>query len=240
MVNFIRSLMLVAALPLFAQLDQKPVPPPAKADGALLTAGVFRYAVKVAMGERTMNMDVTSTLKKEDGVWKATDSTVLPNGTVEESTVLDGSTLLLLSRKIKQGPVTVQFEIKAGKAVGSMEMNGQTRPVQVDLDDVLFADGAGSPQALGALPLTAGYKARFHNLDVMKQKNKPMQVEVTGEETVTVAAGTFSAWKLQVGPVDGSAPAFSFWIDKATRKYVKSTGTLPQGGGASVTAELVP
>jgi dipeptidyl aminopeptidase/acylaminoacyl peptidase len=212
----------------------------AKADGKLLKAGTYKYAVSIALGERRMNMEVTSELRAEGGVWLAKDSTAMPNGVVEESAVLDLATLAVLSRRIKQGPATAEFTVKDGKAVGSMAMNGQTRPMELALDGPLFADGAGSPQALGALPLAEGYQATFHNFDVMKQKNKLMTVAVVGKEAVRVPAGPFTAWKVRVAPADGSGPELFFWVDLETRKYVKSTGIFPQMGGATMTAELLP
>jgi len=104
----------------------------------------------------------------------------------------------------------------------------------------LLADGAGSPQVLGTLPLAAGYKATFTNFDLMKQRAKQMQLEVTGQEKVTVPAGTFDAWKLEVVSTDGGNEKLTFWIDVKSRRYVKSTATLPQMGGALMTSELQP
>ncbi|MFN0103856.1 MAG: alpha/beta fold hydrolase [Bryobacteraceae bacterium] len=212
----------------------------AKADGSLLKAGVYKYAVTVVLGEKKMYMQVTSTFKEEGGAWHVTDAMTTPGGDVVESVVLAKDTLQLMKRTVKQGPATIQLEVKDGKAVGSVSVNGQERPISVDLAGPLFGDGAGSPQALGALPLVAGYKTTFHNFDLMKQKNKLMQLEVTGQEKVTVAAGAFDAWKLEVTSADGGNEKLTFWIDTLTRKYVKSSGVLPQMGGALMTAELLP
>ena len=144
-----------------------------------------------------------------------------------------------MKRTVKQGPATIAFAVKDGQAVGTMNMNGQERPIQVALPGPLFADGAGGPQVLGTLPLAAGYKATFHNFDTMKQKSKSMQLEVTARESVTVPAGTFDAWKVDVTSADGGNDRMTFWIDAKTRQYVKSTAVLAQMGGAVLTAELL-
>ncbi|MBI2689514.1 MAG: prolyl oligopeptidase family serine peptidase [Acidobacteria bacterium] len=205
-----------------------------------LTPGVSNYVVTIAMGERKMTMQITSTIKEEGGTWRGTDVTKTPNGDVEDSVVLAKDTLHMMKRSMKQGPAIVQMEVKDGKLTGSLNMGGQERPINVDLPGPLFADGGGSPQALGTLPLAAGYKATFHNFDLMKQKPKLMQLEVSGEEKVTIPAGTFDAWKVEVSSTDGGNEKISFWIDTKTRKYLKSTGVLAQFGGATMTAELQP
>ena len=63
---------------------------------------------------------------------------------------------------------------------------------------------------------------------------------MTGAEEVKVAAGTFQAWKVEVTSAEGEPGATTLWVDKATRKVVKTSTTLPQMGGAVVTSELQP
>jgi hypothetical protein len=46
------------------------------------------------------------------------------------------------------------------------------RLIDISLPGPLFGDGAGGPQAIGTLPLAAGYKTAFYNLDMVKQKVK--------------------------------------------------------------------
>eukprot|EP00456_Euglypha_rotunda_P059717 TRINITY_DN49933_c0_g1_i5.p1 TRINITY_DN49933_c0_g1~~TRINITY_DN49933_c0_g1_i5.p1 ORF type:complete len:137 (-),score=23.60 TRINITY_DN49933_c0_g1_i5:89-499(-) len=132
----------------------------------------------------------------------------------------------------------MQVEVKDGKAVGNVSSNGQDRPIKVDLPGPLLADGAGSPQVLGTLPLAAGYKTTFDNFDIMRQRVKKMQLEVVREESVTVPAGTFTAWVVAVSPADGANEKMTFWIDTKTRKYVKSSAVMAQMGGAQMVSEL--
>ncbi len=205
-----------------------------------LIPGVSNYAVQIAMGERKMNMQITSTVKEENGTFVATDVMKTPGGDAIDTTVLDKATLALLKRNMTQGPMAIELDVKDGKAVGNMKMNGQAKPFDIALPGPLFADGGGSPQVLGALPLAEGYKATFTNLDLMKMKTKQMAVEVAGQEDVTVAAGTFRAWKVLVSGADGGNEKFTFWIDSKSRRYVKSQATLAQMGGALMTAELQP
>ncbi len=49
------------------------------------------------------------------------------------------------------GQMRAEFEIKDGKAVGSMTMGGQTKPINADLGGALFADGTGSHSIIANL-----------------------------------------------------------------------------------------
>ena len=80
----------------------------------------------------------------------------------------------------------------------------------------------------------------FRNFDVQKQKVQLKQAKVTGAESVTVPAGTFEAWKVEITSAEGEPGQTTLWVAKDSRKVVKISATLPQMGGAVVTSELQP
>lgn len=167
-----------------------------------------------------------------------TETAKMPMGEVTDRTTLEKGTLIPAERAVQQGPVSVKLDFKDGKATGTMSINGQERPVAVDLGGALYADGAGSHLALAALPLTEGYAASYRNFDVQAQKVKTMQMKVAGAEKVTVPAGTFDSRKLKVTSDEGGRT--TVWIDPATRQVVKSVAVIPQMNGAVLTTELAP
>jgi hypothetical protein len=59
-------------------------------------------------------------------------------------------------------------------------------------------------------------------------------------ESVTVPAGTFDAYKVEVTSADGGSDKETLWIAKDSRKPVKTTAVLAEMGGAVVTQEMVP
>ena len=61
---------------------------------------------------------------------------------------------------------------------------------------------------------------------------------VVGVESVTVPAGTFDAYKVEVTSADGGSDKETLWIAKDSRKPVKLTAVLAQMGGAVLTEEL--
>ena len=136
--------------------------------------------------------------------------------------------------------MTIELAFAGGKATGTMAMGGEAKPVSADLGGPLFADGNAAHVSIAALPLAEGYQAAFRNFDVQKQKTTLRQAKVTGAEEVKVAAGTFQAWKVELTSAEGEPGSTTLWVDKATRKVVKTSSTLPQMGGAVVTTELQP
>ena len=62
------------------------------------------------------------------------------------------------------------------------------------------------------------------------------ELKVVGSEQVTVAAGTFDAFKVEINSSDGGKT--TLWVAKAPRKAVKQVVTSPAMNGATVTAEL--
>ena len=69
-----------------------------------------------------------------------------------------------------------------------------------------------------------------------KQKVSLKQLKVLGEETVTVAGGSFDTFKVELRS-DDDHPTF-LWIAKETRKMVKVTAILKEMGGAKLTTEI--
>ena len=71
-------------------------------------------------------------------------------------------------------------------------------------------------------------------------KVKVVQLKVTAQEKVTVPAGTFDAFKVELTPADGTNDKETIWIAKETRAPVKITQVMAVMGGAVMTAELLP
>ena len=161
-----------------------------------------------------------------------------PMGEANESIVLDPDSLVVRKRTAKQGPVEISIDFKDNKATGTMSMNGQAKPIDVDTGGPIFADSAGQAQVIATLPLAAGYSAMFRTFDLQKQKPKLMELKVTGSESVTVPAGTFDAHKVEITSAEGGAEHITLWIAKDSRKAAKMVVVMPQMNGAELTAEL--
>jgi len=230
-------------------VDPKTVTLAKKVDAALvgapqpaasLTPGTYKYQAKIQLGAQTITMDLKTEIKEEAGALTITDTATTPMGEAVDITVLDKDSLRIRKRTVKQGPVTIEYEVKDNKASGKMNTGTQDRPIEVDLGGPLFADAAGSTHVIATLPLKEGYSTVFRNFDVQKQKPKLMQLQVTGTESVTVAAGTFDTYKVELTSAEGGPDKTTLWVAKDSRKPVKISSVLPQVSGATMTAELVP
>ena len=207
---------------------------------APLVAGTFKYQSKVEAGGQTITMNTTREIKEESGAWVITNTVSTPMGEAQDRTTLEKVSLALAARSIRQGPVTIDFTVKENKATGTMSMGGQSRPIAQELSGALFADGAGSYEVLGTLPLAEGYATTYRNLDLKSQKEKLMQMKVEGVEGVTVPGGTFETYRIEIASAEGEPGKTSLWIARDSRKVVKVVATVPEMGGATVTTELVP
>ena len=205
-----------------------------------LAPGTASYKARLEAGGQTIPMDMTRTVKEVNGAWVVTETAVTPMGTMTDEATVDKGTLLLRKRVIHQGPAVVEVTFADNKATGKMTMNGQDRPITADLGGTLFADGPGANDVVAALPLADGYTTTFRNFDIMSQQVNPRQLKVVGSEKVTVPAGTFDAWKVEITPADGgNGEKTTVWVDKASRRFVKSVTVIPQMNGAVATSELV-
>jgi dienelactone hydrolase len=201
-----------------------------------LHAGTSSYAAHLDLGGQKMEMKGTTEISDENGRWVIVETMTTPMGPAVDRGEVDKDTLVLRKRTITQGPVTIHFEVKDGKAQGEMKMNDQPKPFTVETGGELFADGPGSMEIVGTLPLADGYTTSFRNFDPQSQKIQTVQVKVLGSEPVTVPAGTFDAYKVEVATA--GAQTVTEWVAKDSRQVVKVVAILPQMNGATMTMEL--
>jgi dipeptidyl aminopeptidase/acylaminoacyl peptidase len=204
-----------------------------------LQPGIANYKAGIEFGGQKIDITTVREIKEAGGEWAVTENAQTPMGAVNDAAVLEKGTLLLKKRMIKQGPVDIEFEIKDDKATGTMTNGGKSTPINIDLGGPLFADGAGANDVIATLPLADGYAATFRNLDVQKLKVSLKQLKVIGSENITVPAGTFDAFKVEITSAEGEPGKTTLWISKQGREVVKISAILPQLNGAVLTAELV-
>lgn len=224
------------SLPKKTEVVSASAPKPA----ADLHAGTTNYKASIAMGAQSMQLTVKVEIKDAGASWTVNETAVLPQGTVLDTSTIEKGTLIVTHRSITQGPVVIEIDFKDNKATGTMNMGGQPRPIAVDLGGAIFADGGGAYDVIAALPLADGYSVSFRNLDVEKQKVTIKNLKVLGSESVTVAAGTFDAYKVEIVSADDDADKTILWIAKDSRKVVKISAVLSSMGGAILTSEMVP
>ena len=223
------------ALPKKMEAASAAVPKPA----VDLKAGTTNYKASITMGGQTIPVTIKSEVKENGTSWLITETAQMMQGDIVDATTVAKGTLLPTHRSVKQGPITIELDFKDGKATGTMSMNGQSRPVAVDLGGPLFADGAGTYDVIAALPLAEGYSTSFRNFDLQKQKLAMKHLKVVGSESVTVPAGTFEAYKVEITSAENDVDKTTVWIAKDTRKVLKMSAVLAALNGGTLTSELI-
>jgi hypothetical protein len=205
-----------------------------------LRPGTSNYKASIALGGQEIPLTVKTDIKEENGAWTVNETAQTPQGEMVDVSTIEKGSLLLKRRYIKQGPATIEINVAPNKVTGSTVMNGQTTAIDSDPGGALFADGAGTFEVIASLPLADGYSLSFRNFDVMKQKPQMKSLKVLGTESVTVPAGTFDAYKVEVVAADNDADKQTVWIDKSSRKVLKISAVIPSLNGAVLTSELTP
>lgn len=213
-------------------------------DGNLLAPVTLNYAAAFAVGPQKIQVDVVRTLAEAANggraCWRVTDATSGPMGGGSELFDLDRKSLAPVSHEATgMGSIKVNYAPDA--ITGELSGGGQTMPLKVALDAPVLADGAGFDVTLAALPLAPGYKLIYRVFEPLQQKVRPMQLEVTGEEQVTVAAGIHATYVVAVTPLDDDkAGTGTLHVMKSSPHHmVKSTTKLPaMMGGGDQTVEL--
>jgi dipeptidyl aminopeptidase/acylaminoacyl peptidase len=203
-----------------------------------LEPATYQYQVTLELSGQKMNMKVTTVIADGGSSWTAVNTMDTPQGAATDSATIAKSSLTLQKRSLKQGPVDIELDYAGGKATGKMSMQGQDRVIAVDLGGPLFADAAGGDQVIATLPLAVGYSTTFRNFDLQTQRVKLQQLNVADVETVTVPAGKFEAFRVEVTSADGGADKKTLWVAKDSHKVVKIAAVAASMGGAVLTEEL--
>ena len=204
-----------------------------------LSAGTSSYKASLAVQGQTIPITTTTVIKEDGANWIATETAESPAfGKIVDISTIEKGTLILKHRSMSQAGVEIELDFKDGKATGTMTQGGQAKPISADTGGPLFADGGGAFDVLARLPLAANYTTTFRNFDVQKQKPMIRQLKVVGIESVTVAAGTFEAYKIESVAAEDEADKQTLWIAKDSHRVLKISATIPSLGGATLTSEL--
>ncbi len=236
--------------------------------GVAPTTGTWNYKEQVARPQRglaamvgpqgTYTPTYSLTIKDGGAVWTVTTHWDFAEGPVNDVVTLDKGTLILRKEVFTHflhpdqtwKPVRIELDFVGNKVKGTMKFVGHPdKPVADNLSAPVFALGA-TDITVACLPLTAGYATTIRTFDIEKQaldrphKEKLLQVNVVGSERVSVPAGTFDTYKVELISDHGTDKE-TLWIAKDTRVPVKTHevevyGNGPKQNTVTSTMELVP
>lgn len=198
------------------------------------------YKVTIDLAGQVMNMDLTTTIEDAGDSWKISDNLTSPMGNMVDITTVDKKSLQPIKRDVQQGPLVMKFEYSKDEITGSITAQGKIENVKEEIHGAMFAEGAGSKNILACLPLEEGYSTSFRNFDMKSKEIKVMKLKVLAKESITVNAGTFETFKLELKPANGDPGSTTIWVsadDK--RKAIKTSSIVPSLNGAIMTSELM-
>jgi dipeptidyl aminopeptidase/acylaminoacyl peptidase len=204
----------------------------------------LKYAGKAAVQGQEIDMEIVVACSgaKRGGqdVWRIISEQSSPMGAAADTFDVDLKTLIPVYRGVKQGPATVRVNYSKTAINGAISMPGREMPLASELDAPVYGSDAALDLVVALLPLAPGYKTTLRTFDVLSQSVKIMTLEVAGVEKVTVPAGTFDAFKVELKNMDGEAGGGTVYVSTGTDRHkVRSVMQLPpMMGGGTVTSEL--
>jgi hypothetical protein len=212
-----------------------------------LAPGTWKYKATAVQPDGTYVGTYAITIKDDGGAWTVTYFMEAPDGPVTDVWTLEKGALILRKESFKHfakpgrpGPFTINLDFTGNKVTGTSNISGQEKPVAVDLGGPLFAGAAASALTIGCLPLADGYSTTLRNFDIQRQKEKLLQLKVVGMERVTVPAGAFESYKVELTSGQGGSYKGTVWISKNSRTPVRGSGSETVGSGTIITTmELV-
>jgi hypothetical protein len=185
-----------------------------------IAAATFTYRVLLQgnpFGQEVRRLERTT----EDGrdVWRITTATSLgPIGQQDDTTTIDAATLAPL--RVRQGGVLqgqqvfVRLDYAEGRVRGQAQTPQQGGPRAITIDTTVAAGTLDDNQlgaVLVALPFAAGARWSLPVFAGGEAALKTYTVSVAAEESVTVPAGTFACWRVEVA---GGPMPVTFFVTK--------------------------
>jgi hypothetical protein len=216
-----------ATSPNSAGLPKPAVPP---------TPGTWKYKETDVGGPHTLVSTYSLTIKDEGGAWTITTDWKSDLGPVTNVSTLEKGTLVLRKESFTHflhenqpwKPIAINLDFTGSKATGAMKyVSAPDKSVTMDLEGPIFTYPAGW---IGCLPLAEGYSTTFRYFDIDRLPIKPqattklVRLKVLGMERVTVSAGTFDSYKIELTSADEHSNKETIWIAKDSRIPVKTSG----------------
>jgi dipeptidyl aminopeptidase/acylaminoacyl peptidase len=213
-------------------------------DGSAIRPGELTYAVAVEMGPQKLDMTMTRTIAACDAAgkpcWRISDVARSPMGEMSDAFDLDRATLRPVRRSALSGPAKIDLVYGEQAITGTMAVMGQTRQVDIPLAAPVVGDGPGLDLTIAGLPLAQGYRTTVRQLDMATQKVQAFALAVTGVETVTVPAGRFDVFVLEMKPLgDASGGGVMRVTQQAPHHVIAGDYVMPASmGGGKMRVEL--
>lgn len=212
-------------------------------DGDKINIGQSKYKIKIEFGGQKMEMDLSRNISETEINGKKAllvldESKGMMGGT--DSLLLERKTLLPIKRLVKQGMADIKISFSENKIEGLIAAGPQQIPINAEIDSPVLTDGTGTEIAISSLTLKDNMSFKVQQFDLQAGKTKNILVKVLGSETLALNGKQSDSFKVELKPEDDQQGITILWIDKNSKKVIKSEMNLPaMMGGGKVFYEIV-
>jgi hypothetical protein len=231
--------LLLLALPAAAQ--DLPTP-----DIGAVQPATIGYTMTMAVMGQEIVIPSTRTVAQAPEGWMVIDDATLPpmmgGMAMVDTFVVDGTSLRAVRRSLAAGPMgAASLDYTETGVTGTMSQQGQSLAIEEAFDAPTLSDGSAFELFVSALPLGEGFDQTFLIYSPQSQGTRPMRMQVTGRETVTVPAGEFDTFVATFTPQDGNeaGTATLYLAADGPHVVVKSVASMGAAmGGGTTTVEM--
>jgi hypothetical protein len=180
-------------------------------------------------------LDVVESRFGDAPAWLLVSHRETPQAEVLDSITFGKRDLAPLHRALKAGGSTMVNFFRADSVIGTIVTPGGGASIALANSAGLLASTDMFAVLLGVLPLRAGWTGRFAVINARGSGVATTELAVTGEERVTVPAGSFDSWVVRVR--DGNAEQ-TWWVSRDAGRIVQARSSSPRAPGTSVTMRL--
>ncbi|UCF04704.1 MAG: alpha/beta fold hydrolase [bacterium] len=229
-----------------AERKQAALAPLPTVDASLVEPIELQYGGVMSRMGQEMEFSVTRSIDRatEGGTpaLRIASESVSSRASTNDTFYVDQKTLLPIKRHLHQGQVVAKLRYGTDRIDGTVRIGGNEEEHTASLEAPIFGEGAALELTVAGLPLEPGYETVLRYYDILLRTVRVMSLNVTGVETVTVPAGAFEAYKIEIKPLDDEVGGGGTVFVSADhpRCIVRATYQLAaKMGGGTVTTELL-
>jgi hypothetical protein len=206
-------------------------------------AGRWKYTTTVTQGDKsqslgTRTLSVTAVTYKGTAAWLILETRDAGAMQAADSLYVTRAALVPLRRSYQMGPARVVNEFTNDSILGSVVLPQGSMPIAMAMRPGVMVNGNMLEVALQGASLRRGWTGSAEMLIVGPEgaATVPVELQVVGEESVTVPAGTYQTW---LTVVKGEQVDQRLWIGKDGNEIVKVAISVPQMPGTVAETALI-
>lgn len=216
-----------------------------RADAARLALGEAAYRTTFTIdGEERAVSTRRAISRVRDGDEAIVRIREVSEGAPGGETITDLADETLQPRKsvARQGAGSAEMVYHANRVTGLITFGDRKFPVDVELSGPVFGEGAALETAIAALPLADEYTTTLRSVETgVLQRVRRWALIVVGREKITVPAGTFATFRVELKPIDEIDDGKTLWVTESRPRLVVQVENRLESklGGNVTTARLI-